>query len=143
MGFSGFPSNVVLGGRMFNGRGRKSWKREGEEAEEPRCRLLFARAHPCRSSSPMTGSSEIHENHAGGRERKSWFAKACLRWSSLPMPGSSETHAWVSRVGLSRLLRGFGETHGVGFAKPRHGCFSLFLCGLICYFCLILIFCNW
>jgi hypothetical protein len=35
MGFSSFPPDVVLGGRISGGRERKSWKREGEEAEEP------------------------------------------------------------------------------------------------------------
>ena len=61
-----------------------------------------------------------------------------------------ETHTWVCgsgkthSVGLSRLGRGSGETHDVGLARPglEVEVFWSFYYGLICYFCLILIFCN-
>jgi hypothetical protein len=59
------------------------------------------------------------------------FDPACRARQSLPI------------VGLSRLRRGSSETHGMGFARTRQGCFGLFLCGLIYCFCLTLIFCNW
>jgi hypothetical protein len=35
VGFLSFPPEVVLGDRISIGREGKSWKREGEEAEEP------------------------------------------------------------------------------------------------------------
>jgi hypothetical protein len=50
VGFLSFPSDVVLGDWISVGRERKSWKREGEKAEEPRCRSPeLARTGPYRT----------------------------------------------------------------------------------------------
>jgi hypothetical protein len=134
VGFLSFPPDVVLGSRIFGGRERKSWNREGEEAKELRCYSPeLARTDPrrpclglARPTRPMPFSrptpAEERENH--GREKRKRQRSHDAVCPSSPMPGS-------------------GEIHGVGFARPRQRCFGLFLCGLICFFCFTLIFCNW
>jgi hypothetical protein len=44
VGFSGFPSDVVLGGRISSGRERKSWKIEEEERKSLLVPVLAAHA---------------------------------------------------------------------------------------------------
>jgi hypothetical protein len=117
--------------------------------------MLFAEARSRQSSPPMLGSSETHailQTHAGRRERKSWKReeeeadepRCCLPEHARVDPRRLCLGlATRPTVGLSRPRRGFGKTHSVGFARPRQDCFGLSLCGLICYFCLSLIFCNW
>jgi hypothetical protein len=117
VGFSSFPPDAVLGGRIFG-------RRERKIVEERRGRgggamILFARARPHRSSSPMPGSGythETHETHAvlqthtSGRERKLWFARAPILQIHA---GGRERRSWFAGARLHRSsppMLGFGET---------------------------------
>jgi hypothetical protein len=112
VGFSGFPPDVVLGGRISNGREKKSWKREGEEVEEPRCcSLELTRADPCGPclglarltpfSRPM--SAEERENCEREKRKRRRSHDAVRRSSPMPVLAA---HAWVHDVGLPDPDRG-------------------------------------
>jgi hypothetical protein len=80
---------------------RKSWKREGEEAEEPRCcSSEFARAgphHPCLGlarPTPFSRPTPAEERENCGREKRKRQRSHDAVRRSLPTPILA-AHAWV------------------------------------------------
>ena len=113
MDFSGFPPNVVLGGRISSGR-EKGKRRRSHDAVCQSSPAPVLAAHAWVWRDPRRGSGETHH-------------------------GSPQTSAWVSPDSSVGLVR---PTVWV-LPDPNRGVLVFFFYGLICYFCLILIFYNW